>query len=336
MNEVTNVTLPREYTGPVVANYETVELGEGESNMSRRMERVRNMDPLMQFAAEIFLNSVIELDTLEKMYDNNINFPLTSTLERPFENYDVKNAIFTNGLPIGEAYTDGFEAYTSMQPDYKQYNVDIKSEFGAVITNNENIFVHDCAQIVGNIDGCNSGIFNMHTRNDTKIKVRERIAGHESWLPVLSSYNECVGAEYDKLPSVVSIAGVFHPMDFVRELDSTSPSFAPRNAKKQFEGQEELFFKNITVDRSMDCPETISLNDLMEMKNNTGICCQTTTKIYNPMTGNFMIRKGCHELGVILPGILNVLSSNIDMGVVANTLNELNSDELRIDDFRYS
>lgn len=284
----------------------------------RNEEALKNDDPLVAFAGCIFLNSLICLQTFEKMWENNVLFPFTATLNRPLERHTTEHLLYTNGLSLGEAAWDGIKSTNMFDAPYKQFHSSFKTDFSATVVNYQNLYMDDAVRITGTINGKNSGVFDMrNTTSKHESNVYKRIAEHESWLPFIGCYKECVGKAFENgQPVTVSMTGMHDPAVWMQELPASSPSFQTTYPRRQFAGQDSLFFKNIFKPKPHNILQTTSLVELLNFKNETLYCNETTIRHFSPKYNAWIIRPGCHELGLQLPNVRRVDAGLVTLDVI--------------------
>jgi len=275
-------------------------------------------DPLIAFAACQFLRSVFHLDTFNRMWDGNVLFPIGCMLARPLEKHPTEHLLYTNGLPLGEVEWDGIKTSNMYDPVYKQFHASFKTDFSTTVVNYENLYLDDAIRITGTISGKNSGIFDMRsTTSKQETNVYKRIAENESWLPFLGCYRECIGKAFEDKQSVtVNLTGVHDPAVWMQELPQSSPSFQTTYARRQFVGQDTLYFKNIFKPKPHSVNQNTSLLELLTYKNESLYCNETTIRHFNPKYNAWIIRPGCHELGLQLPNCRRVDAGLVTLDVI--------------------
>ena len=296
----------------------------GTSNFEYRNSQAKDIeDPLVAFAALVFLSSTFSLQTFQKMWDNNILFPICPMMARPLERHTTEHLLYTNGLALGEVEWDGIKSSNMYDPVYKQFHASFKTDFSATVINYENIYLDDAVKITGTLGGKNSGIFDMRkTTSKHEANVYKRIAENESWLPFIGCYKDCVGKAFeDKQSITVSLTGVHDPAVWMQELPASSPSFQTNYQRRQFVGQDTLYFKNIFKPKPHNVTQNTSLVELLHFKNESLYCNETTIRHFNPKYNAWIIRPGCHELGLQLPNVRRVDSGLVTLDIIQSRNN---------------
>ena len=218
---------------------------------------------------------------------------------------------------------DGIKSSNMHDPVYKQFHASFKTDFSATVINYENIYLDDAVKITGTLGGKNSGIFDMRkTTSKHEANVYKRIAENESWLPFIGCYKDCVGKAFeDKQSITVSLTGVHDPAVWMQELPASSPSFQTNYQRRQFVGQDTLYFKNIFKPKPHNVTQNTSLVELLHFKNESLYCNETTIRHFNPKYNAWIIRPGCHELGLQLPNVRRVDSGLVTLDIIQSRNN---------------
>lgn len=288
------------------------EMGQTTSNMDKWLEKAgENRNILKRFCLETFLHAFVCLQSIDMMYDNNVNIPLTTNFFR-LEHSLSECVMLTNGRSLGEFRTTPLEVTNVVDTIYRQVNIDVKQEMSVSVTYPENVYVEECCRVVASVSGNGGGLFNfrkMGNRQEKDQQLRET-----PWIVTLGSYAECLPDKLAGRPVTVPLDGIDHANVWIRELPQGSPIFSNMNTTRRYMGQEIIHLSGLlTPYRYVPVQNRITISELNDMKN-AYYCNEQTVKYFNPETDDWEIKLGKHEFGTCLPGLAEFLEGGSDVG----------------------
>jgi hypothetical protein len=296
--------------------------------------RAFDYSPELTFAAHLFLSIPLCIDSLDRMYTNNIRIPLGGRNIRMRERQWMYSAVALAMGPgkLGTFFHSGFDSFLSFNSSDKQFVFQIGEGHGFLVDANKQ-FVHMPYVRGGAIIGGSDNLyFDQHTLLTGNRRVEADYAcmmmeRNGSNIAVLGSYNEAVAYNHGGEPGdrttyekSISVLGYWDVRHFRTRLHS-SPDFTNLREKIMYSGQF-LFnylhsYLGAMVEASvkyngMDIdPSKMSAPDLARLRDNNLHAHQPTTRIYDGYVRDIVKTSSKHPWGVIEPGIADKVSSNL-------------------------